>query len=315
MDVAAPSVRTPRLWALWAASRPSQLALILLIYVWGVGMATVGPPLISRDSAAIAFDATTSTSVALGALALLLVAIPIHYANEAADVDTDALERRTPFSGGSGALIITGLAPGFLLRSLAIVSAVGALVIAASYLNGDLPTDAVVLLCVMLLLGLTYSLPPFSLIRRGVGEAVNAILGGILLPLYGVAVVASPTWYAVLVVLPFTLVVGCNLLAVHWADRRADGAVGKRTLVVRWAPSRIRATFVLLAVSAILLAGMLWLVGIFPLAVAAAHLVPIPFLYWGWRWLTVRRNPSPSVAAMVALALAVTIAWWYVGIA
>ncbi len=309
--------RVPRLWALWAASRPSQLALIGLLYALGVGMTTVGPPLVAGDATGLddVVAPEFSAQVVAGAVALLAVAVAVHYANEFADVDTDALADRTPFSGGSGALVETGLPASFLRTATvgACVVAAGAGMVGAA--AGWLSPSAVGLLFVTLLAGLAYSLPPVALVRRGLGEPVNAALGGLFVPLYGAAVVARPTGFAALAVVPFTLVVGCNLLAVHWPDRRADEVVGKRTLAVRWSPIRIRRAFAALAVLAAISTVGLWRVGILPDAVALAHLAPVGVLVWGWMTLTRQRSPLPAVAAMVALAVAATAAWWWAGLA
>lgn len=307
--------RLPRVWTLWTAARPSQLVLIVLVYVLGVGMATVGPPLIAADSApATVRSAQFLETFLAGVTALLPVAVTIHYANEYTDVETDALTTRTPFSGGSGALDRIGL-PRSFLRSTTIGSAVVALVVVAGIASiVGLPLDALVLLAVIFGLGLAYSLPPIAFVRRGIGEVINAFLGGVLLPLYGVAVVASPRPAAAFAVVPFTLLVGCNLFATHWPDRAADAAVGKRTLAVRWSPARIRRAFVTLAATAAIVTATLWLGGILPDAVALAHLAPVPFLLWSWLVLTHQRSPLPAVLAMVVLAVAGTIAWWWTGV-
>ena len=113
---------------------------------------------------------------------------------------------------------------------------------------------------------------------------------------------------AVLALVPHTLLVGCNLLATHWADREADAAVGKRTLAVRWSPTRIRRTAAILAVVAAITAAGPWIGGVFPNAVVLAHLAPAPFLVWGGAALTRRRSPLPAVLAMVVLAVTTTVA-------
>ncbi|TYL36367.1 prenyltransferase [Natronococcus pandeyae] len=305
----------PRVWTLWTAARPSQLALIVLVYSFGIGMATAGPPRISSDSAPVDPGSVSFLETALvGVVALLPVAVAIHYANEYADSDTDALADRTPFSGGSGALVRTGL-PDSFLRSATLVTIVIAALIAVSVTAiVGLSLGALAILVAILLLGLAYSLPPVAFVRRGVGEVVNAVLGGLLLPLYGVTVVASPRPAAVLAVVPFTLLIGCNLFATHWPDRVADAAVGKRTLAVRWSPTRIRRGFTVLSVTAILATGLLWITGVFPNAVAVAHLAPIPFLLWGRIVLARQHSPFPAVLAMVVLAVTGTVAWWWVGI-
>ncbi|MEY7851668.1 prenyltransferase [Natrarchaeobius sp. A-rgal3] len=279
--------------------------MILLEYILGVGLATAGPPLVGINSTP-QIDSGHSTfleSIVIGAATLLPVSVPIHYANEYADVETDALTERTSFSGGSGALERTGL-PRAFLRTAVLGSSVAAAVVVAITAPLELPLDAVALLVTIFGLGLAYSLPPFAFVHRGVGEVDNAVLGGLLLPLYGVAVVASPEPAAAVAVVPFTLVVGCNLLASHWPDRDADETVGKRTVTVRWSPARTRRGFTVLAGLAIFAGAILWINNVVLTTVAVAHLVPIPFLLWGRAVLTRQRSPLPAV-----LAITSTVAW------
>jgi len=310
--------RLPRLWALWGASRPSQVALVVLVYLLGTGMSTAGPPLVTGSASmatpSVVVDSAFASQVIVGAVPLLPVTVTIHYANEYADVDTDALTDRTPFSGGSGALTRTELPRSFLRRATVAGFCVSAVTIAILAGAGRMTPATAGLLVVALLAGLAYSLPPVALVRRGVGELVNAMLGGVALPVYGVAVVARPTVVAALATVPFAAVVGCNLLATHWPDRHADEQVGKRTLAVRWSPKQLRQAYVALVAVAALATGTLWVSGVLPGLVAGAHLSALPFLVWGRAALTRQRSPLPSVLAMVVLALAVTVAWWRVGL-
>jgi len=301
--------RAPRLWALWAAARPSQVLLVALVYGLGVGIATNGPPLSGGRWRGVE---ATAPSLLAGLAALVPVTVAIHYANEYADAETDARTTRTPFSGGSGALERTGLPRRFLGRAT-----VGALLASALAVGGLLTvgdTTPVTVLTVILVVGLAYSLPPIALIRRGVGELVNAVLGGVLLPLYGVSVVAGVRPAAALVTLPFALLVGCNLCATHWPDREADATVGKRTLAVRLSPRVLRRLYVALAVTAGLTVAALWLATLLPTSVALSHLAAGPFLVWGGYTLTRQRSPFPSVAAMVVTAVTTTVAWWWLGV-
>lgn len=307
----------PRPWVLWAAARPSQILLILVVYALGIGAATTGPPIVAAEPSPgeTGVGVIAARPAVVGAVAVLPVATAIHYANEYVDADTDALADRTPFSGGSGALSATGLPASFLGGATVLATLVALTTLTGIALREALPPTSIGLLSVILVAGLAYSLPPIALIRRGVGEVVNAALGGILLPLYGMSVLGAPTITGVLVVLPFTLVVCCNLLATHWADRRADATVGKRTLAVRWSARGIRRAYAILVVVASALTAALWRAGAIPDAVAAAHLVAVPFLGWGWITLARRESPFPPVVAMVLLAVASTAAWWRVGIA
>jgi 1,4-dihydroxy-2-naphthoate octaprenyltransferase len=317
MDFDPPS-RFQKLWVLWMAARPSQIALVLLVYVLGIGVAIVGSPFSSGAADQVGPATVLAPEfirpVILGGIALIPITVTVHYANEYADVETDAITERTPFSGGSGALVRTGLPRSFLRSATfaAVLVSLGVLVVVIRIFN--LSTDAAALLLMILGGGLAYSLPPAAFVRRGVGELVNGVLGGLLLPLYGIAVVGEPKSVAVVVFLPFSLLVGCNLFATHWPDRHADETVGKRTLAVRWSARGVRQGYTVLAVIAGVITVGLSLLGLFPTTVAVAHLIPIPFLAWGWRVLTKQRSPLPAVLAMVSLAVSATAAWWWVGL-
>jgi 1,4-dihydroxy-2-naphthoate octaprenyltransferase len=293
--------RTPRLAALWLATRPSQLALIGVVYTLGVGMATV-----------LGSSTVPWRPVGVGAAILLPVALSVHYANEYADAETDRRTERTPFSGGSGALERTGVARSLLARASGVALAVGVTGGAVAWWVGVVSATAVAFLVAIAVAGLAYSLPPVALVRLGVGEVTNASLGGTLLPLYGVAVVSSVTVTTVLAVVPFTLLVGCNLLATHWPDRDADAAVGKRTLAVRWSRGRLRTAYWALATAAVVTTTAL--VGTVPTAVVAAQTLALPPLLWGGVVLTRQRSPFPAVSAMVVHAGASTLAWWWLAL-
>jgi len=295
--------RIPRLWTLWMAGRPSQLVLIGLVYMLGVGMGD-----------ALTHPGTRSWfRIGVGAAVLFPIAVSIHYANEYADVETDRLTEQTPFSGGSGALARSGVSRKLLAWATAGTLTVGAGAGIVGWQLGLLPTTAAILLSVTAVAGLAYSLPPVALIRRGVGELTNALLGGLILPLYGVAVVGRVTAVTILAVVPFTMLVGCNLLATHWPDRKADAAVGKRTLAVRWSPRTLRQGYWTLAGLAILTTGSL-ATRFLSQTVVVAQTLALPLLLWGGVVLTRQRSPFPAVGAMVVHAGASTVAWWWLAL-
>ncbi|MFC6976063.1 prenyltransferase [Halomicroarcula sp. GCM10025709] len=293
--------RAPRLWTLWKAARPSQLALIGAVYALGIGMA-----LGRRGDWSLAAH---GPAVGIGGLAVFAVAASIHYANEYVDVETDRRTERTPFSGGSGALAQTGVDRVVLARASLTAVIVGIAIAAGGYVTGQLSATAVVFLGVIALAGLGYSLPPTAFIRRGVGELVNALLGGLLLPLYGTTTVGTPTVADGVALVPFCCLIGCNLLATHWPDRDADASVGKRTLAVRLPPDRLRRLYWLLAGSAVVVTGLSYETVLPPLVVAG-QAGSLPLVLWGGIVLTRQRSPFPAVAAMVWYALATAAAWW-----
>ena len=95
---------------LWGMARPLVMVSNILSWLLGVSIAYGSGFGIGAEAVGYSF------------MAMILVSASIHYANEYADHETDALTIRTPYSGGSG-IIPSGLVP----RSLALVSAWAAL--------------------------------------------------------------------------------------------------------------------------------------------------------------------------------------------
>jgi 1,4-dihydroxy-2-naphthoate octaprenyltransferase len=282
--------------ALWGASRPAQLLLIVGVFLLGVKVATA-----SGAAGPVA-------SLLAGLVALLPVAVSVHYANEYADHETDALTDRTPFSGGSGALDATGVGRAVIGRAAVVALAAGVVLGGGFGVAGLLEPAALALLAVIAVLGWQYSLGPLRLAWRGWGELDNAALGGLVLPVYGAATVSGPLGRVALASLPFFLVVLMNLFATQWPDREADAAVGKRTLAVQWPRRRLRATYVALGIAAGLSLFVLH-PSVLPAPVALASLLPAPLLVVGALGYTRREVPWPTVSAMVVLALAQLAAW------
>lgn len=289
---------TGGLLAVVAMTRPPQLLLVTVVALLGVAVARAG----GADP--------TPVPVATGLAVLLAAAASIHLANEYADHETDARTVRTPFSGGSGALAATGLPRTLALRAARVTAGLALAGGGLGTAAGIVPLPAFALLAAGLVGGWAYSVGPAPLAWRGLGEAANAVLGGLLLPLYGLTLAGGPLdTRAVLASVPLTLVVGANLLATTWPDRAADASVGKRTLATRWSPGRLRLSYALLAAGAIALLLVQGALGTVPPAVAIAGLTATPLLVVGLVAYTVRRSPLPTVAAMLWLIVAQLAAW------
>ncbi len=285
--------------ALWLMARPSQLLAVALVYALGL--------VVGR---AFGYPLTWLTALC-GLAALIPVSLSIHYANEYADAETDALTERTLFSGGSGAMSRLGVSRQVAWRGAWAMLLAGWLIAAVALALGHLGGVALGVLALGTLFGWMYSLPPLQLAWRGWGELTNALLGGLTLAMFGYAVgVGRVDGIIVWAILPFTLLVFVNLLATTWPDRAADAHVGKRTLATRWAVGRLRLLYVAVAVVAVVSLAVLPL----PAPVVWASLVVVPFLVWGGWAYTRQHSPFPTVAAMVVLVVAQLAAWWWVGV-
>jgi 1,4-dihydroxy-2-naphthoate octaprenyltransferase len=297
--------------------RPDQVVLVLVVAAAGAAAgvaAGVANPDAGTGSglAGGAADGAWPSAVTMvvAALAVVAAAFSIHAANEAADVHTDTrtdlAATRTPFSGGSGAAGASGLPPDAVRRfGLRLAAGGGLLALAlalAGAVTGVLAVTAVVLLLVGLVGGWAYSVGP-ALSRRGWGEVLNAVLGGLLLPLYGMAVVRGSvgTTHVVLFV-PFTLLVFVSMLETQWPDRLADVASGRHTLTSRLMPTTLRRLAGVSAAAAYLLVALL-ASSVLPWPVVTAFVLVLPLSVVAVHRLTRVERPLPAVVAMVAAAV------------
>jgi len=283
---------------LWRAARPTHLLLIAFVYLLGATMAM---------ALGAAFDAQV---LLFGLVVLLIVSSSVHYANEYADYETDALTKRTLFSGGSGALPGSTVPRRVALRAGWVGLAAGSMLALFGWAAGAINTTALFLLALGTFLGWMYSLPPMALAWKGWGELDNAVIGGMALPLFGFAVLTGAIDFPVAAAcVPFVALVFLNLLATTWPDREADAAVGKRMLATRWSSARLRMLY--WAVAALVFLMLPLLVGwSIPPRVAWSSYLVAPLVILGGYLYTKSRSPLPSVAAMITMAVVQFGAWF-----
>ena len=273
----------PRL--LWRMSRPLQLVAVSMVFAWGVLVASVEYPI-------------HGIQIAVGFVALLAVTVSIHLINEYADVETDALTQRTTYSGGSGALSETGASPAIALVGAWIALLVGVLIAIIGVLKGPISVQAFGLLILGAFFGWMYSVRPLALAWKGWGELDNSLLGALLLPLFGYVLAGGTlNWSTIILFLPFTGLAFLNLLATTWADKEADGIVGKRTLAVKWSEGRLRRLYLTVGTFTYLIIVFQTFLQ-FPQYVLLVGFLTFPFSIWGFHTYTRKKDPSPSVIAM-----------------
>ncbi|NPV50901.1 MAG: prenyltransferase [Candidatus Methanofastidiosum sp.] len=211
-----------RIFGLIKMGRPFVLVAGLLAYLVGISIAY--GEIKSIDSSKAVF----------GFILMISGTLMAHYLDEYADIDTDSITRRTLYSGGSGVLP-SGIVP----TNWAIYSAFFFLIVTLTIMFISIYTKILSPIIILIVIpalfgGWIYSMPPFSLERKGLGEVDNAILGGFFMTLIGYsAQTGTITFNSILSLIPIFLAVFVNLLGVHWSDRTADEFVGKLTIAVR----------------------------------------------------------------------------------
>ncbi len=272
---------------IWRMSRPLQLVAVSMVFAWGVTVASAEHPIHMIE-------------ICVGFAALLAVTVSIHLINEYADAETDALTQRTAYSGGSGALPETGASPGIALVGAWIALLVGVLIAVIGMLAGPISVQAFGLLMLGAFFGWMYSVRPLALAWKGWGELDNALLGALLLPLFGYVLARGAlNMSSLYLFLPFTGLAFLNLLATTWADKEADGIVGKQTLAVKWHVGRLRRLYLAVGILTYLIIVFQNFLQ-FPRYVILVGFLTFPLSIWGFHSYTRKQDPSPSVIAMSA---------------
>jgi 1,4-dihydroxy-2-naphthoate octaprenyltransferase len=121
-----------------------------------------------------------------------------------------------------------------------------------------------------LFISVAYTMPPFKLVYRGLGEIATAIGFGpvMLLGAYTVQSRGSISLEAFLASLPAALLVAMILYVNEIPDRAGDARAGKRTLPVRWSRKTVIRVFDMAAAASFVTV----------VASVAAGLLPLPGL-------------------------------------
>jgi 1,4-dihydroxy-2-naphthoate octaprenyltransferase len=254
--------------------------------------------------AALAFRETEHLQLALAAgafLVLFLVEVGKNAVNDLFDfrsgADTEVLpEERSPFSGGKRVLVDRLLTEADLVViAWASFAAAGALGVALVAMRDP---RLLALGIGAALLAVLYSMPPFQLSYRGLGElAVFLVYGpGIVIGstmLLGGQVTAEVVDVSIIL----GLLIAAVLLVNELPDERADGVARKRTLVVRMGRDLATSFVAILFGGAFALAVAL--VAYSGIAFFAGAFGGIPLSYTAWRLLR-RDFDRPPVDGQIA---------------
>jgi putative NADPH-quinone reductase/1,4-dihydroxy-2-naphthoate octaprenyltransferase len=172
----------------------------------------------------------------LGYLCLFLIEVATVLANELFDYETDRRNRHYgPFNGGSRVLISGLLRFAQVRRGIAVVLLFVALTAVLLLETAPAVTATAVLITVGIFLGLGYTMPPFRLVYRGMGEITVGLTHGILAVLCGFVFQGGDWNHPLpwLLGIPLFLSILPSIILAGIPDYEADQATGKKTLAVR----------------------------------------------------------------------------------
>ena len=226
----------------------------------------------------------------------------VHYANDYFDRGGDALDARTAWSGGSGVLLSGELQPRVALIAAIACAAIGLAVAVRFALAGNATAGA--LGVAIFVFAWFYSAPPLRLGARGLGEIDTALVVAVLVPAVAFAAFAGGVSFELVSATgPAALAMFAMMLAVELPDAGADLVAGKRTLVVRWGPSRTWPRIAVISLVAVVTAAF----GAFALKpVVALALVPAAAVEIALFW-SASHDPRPATIALGGVALYATL--------
>ena len=177
----------------------------------------------------------------LAMLGAVLIHLGLNMANDLFDDASGADKANvtpTPFSGGSRVLQY-GLVSRRAVVTAASACYAGGIAIGL-YLAATRGWGLLWIGAVGVLISLAYSAPPLRLVHRGLGEVTTALGFGPVTTLGAYYVCAQRfSGEALYASLPVALFIALVLYVNEIPDRDGDGAVGKRTLPVRWSKQRV----------------------------------------------------------------------------
>ena len=217
--------------------------------------------------------------------AIYLIEIGKNAINEYVDFVTGAdpavdAEHRTPFSGGKKTIVDGLLTPGqALIISVLTFSAAAAIGLMIVFLYN---AQVIIFGVAGIVLAVAYSLPPFKLAYRGLGElTVGFVFGPLLMNGMYLLLAGRIDRLPILASLPLGFLIANVLVINQFPDYEADRSAGKRNWVVRLGKKRAVNVYALLFVltyasiimTAIVMTSPVWLIGLIsaPLAVKSVH--------------------------------------------
>lgn len=247
----------------------------------------------------------------LGYMFLFFVQLSTVFTNDYYDYDSDRINRNSSvFTGGSrtlveGKITFSELKTGIILSLFAIL--ILSIVLLLS-VGKEIAIQSGVFMCIGLILGLGYTVPPLKLCHRGLGEFDVGIFFSFYIIHFGY-ILQGGTWSAQLlwwlsIPLFFSTFAAITLSGIP--DRRADRAASKQTIAVLLG-SRSAAILSLFSITLAAITGVLiWYLNFKESLIGIAILIVLPHSFFLWlKILTFinSRNYDTKINGIMILSL------------
>lgn len=223
----------------------------------------------------------------LGYMFLFFVQLSTVFTNDYYDYDSDRINRNSSvFTGGSRTLVerkitISELKTGIIISLFAILILSIVLLLST---GKDITIQTGVFMCIGLLLGLGYTVPPLKLCYRGLGEFDVGLFFSFYIIHFGY-ILQGGTWsdrllWWLSIPLFFSTFAAITLSGIP--DRQADRAVSKQTLAV-FLGSRSAAILSLFSITlAAITSVLIWYLNFKESLIGIAILIVLPHSFFMW---------------------------------
>ncbi len=244
-----------------------------------------------------------------GLALVLFIQLMAHYVNAYSEPDREIdPDRRTPFTGPSGAVGPSRLPRIVPLSAAILVIGLGAVLATGLAIGGELPLAAWLLLALIFVGAFFYDAPPLRLSGSGFGEIIAAVIAAGLVPTFGYVIQTGEVHrFLLMATFPLVMLTFAMFIAIELPEYVPSARGGRANLLTRLGWS----TAMRIHDSAILLAILLFVLGIaagLPRRLGIGMLIPLPLAVGQiWQMARIRNGLPPRWRILILGAIGLVI--------
>lgn len=246
----------------------------------------------------------------LGYLLLFLLEVAVVFSNDYQDRATDADNKYYSMFTGGSRVLVTGLISAQAMKR-AIVLVFGACIVLGAFIVWLSPAPfgiTIPLILIIMIITMSYTLPPFKFSYRGLGELIVGVTHSAVMIVCGFVfqggLITDP--YPWLLSIPLFLSIVPAIILAGIPDYEADKAAGKGTLAVRMGKSKASLLAIIFIMAAVFSAIFLMVNG--ALAYAFGNIIFLTLVHGIWLCILLykfsqKKDKPHRIDGLLALAL------------